>query len=108
MLLHPHLQVQMQILPDTSHSRHNKFLHIYTYINIGKNPWVKFLHNWFMLGIWQIACPNELITRYAHKNGKYAQQLEHSTSQAEVNWECTSNLVSWVNITSFQSVLYSC
>ena len=36
MLLHPHLQVQMQILPDTPHSRHNKFLHIYTYITIGK------------------------------------------------------------------------
>ena len=32
MLLHAHLQVQMQIFPDTPHSRHNKILHIYIYI----------------------------------------------------------------------------
>ena len=36
-------------------------------------------------------------TKEIIKNGKYAQQLEHSTSQARLNLE----FLSWVNITSF-------
>ena len=44
MLLHPHLQVQMQIFPDTPHSRHNKILHIYKYIYI--YIYINIYHHW--------------------------------------------------------------